>query len=95
MPASEPPSLDTLTTRPCPLARSKQQLFRAVFEELEGELTAEIAAAPDRRRAWSPGWVASWMSPTTRGRTDRPLTDAAAVLGWQTWRQIEARHGLA
>jgi AcrR family transcriptional regulator len=37
----------------------KQELFRAVFEKLEGEVTAEIAAAiavaPTGRRAWSSG----------------------------------------
>lgn len=76
----------------------KQQLFRAVFEELEGEVTAEIAAAiaaaPDR----SAGMVLAlgrFLDVCQRPEVTRiALTDAPAVLGWRTWREIEARHGL-
>jgi AcrR family transcriptional regulator len=76
----------------------KQALFRVVFEALEGEITDEIRAAADEH---SVGWVSVTAALTTfLDVCQRPevvqiaLTDAPAVLGWQTWREIEARHGL-
>jgi AcrR family transcriptional regulator len=76
----------------------KPELFRAVLEELESEMTAEIAAAiaaaPDR----TPGMVVGlgrFLDVCQRPDVTRiALTDAPTVLGWQTWREIEARHGL-
>ena len=76
--------------------RDKHGLFEAVFIELEGELGAEIRAA----------MTASATDPvvdaldTFLTACERPevvqigLTDAPAVLGWQTWRRIEQEHGL-
>jgi AcrR family transcriptional regulator len=76
----------------------KQALFRVVFEALEGEITDEIRAAADEH---SVGWVSVTAALTTfLDVCQRPevvqiaLTDAPAVLGWQTWREIEAMHGL-
>jgi AcrR family transcriptional regulator len=76
----------------------KQQLFRAVFEELEGEVTAEIAAAiaaaPDQSTGMVLG-LSRFMDVCQRPEVAQiALTDAPAVLGWRTWREIEARHGL-
>jgi AcrR family transcriptional regulator len=76
----------------------KQQLFCAVFEELEDEVTAEIAAAiaaaPDRPTGMVLG-LGRFLDVCQRPEvTQIALTDAPAVLGWQTWRAIEARHGL-
>ena len=76
----------------------KQGLFRAVFEELEGEVTAEIAAAiaaaPDRPTGIVLG-LGRFLDVCQRPEVVQiALTDAPAVLGWQTWRQIEAEHGL-
>ena len=76
----------------------KQGLFRAVFEELEGEVTAEIAAAtaaaPDRPTGMLLG-LGRFLDVCQRPEVVQiALTDAPAVLGWQTWRQIEAEHGL-
>jgi AcrR family transcriptional regulator len=76
----------------------KQQLFCAVFEELEGEVTAEIAAAiaaaPDRPTGMVLG-LGRFLDVCQRPEVAQiALTDAPAVLGWQTWRAIEARHGL-
>jgi AcrR family transcriptional regulator len=76
----------------------KHDLFQAVFEQVEQEITDEIAqviaGAPDSATA----------NPIALGRfldlCERPdvlriaLTDAPAVLGWSAWREIEARHGL-
>jgi AcrR family transcriptional regulator len=76
----------------------KRQLFRAVFEQLEGEVTAEIAtaitAAPDRTTGMVAG-LGRFLDVCQRPEVAQiALTDAPAVLGWQTWRAIEARHGL-
>jgi AcrR family transcriptional regulator len=76
----------------------KQGLFRAVFEELEREVTAEIAAAiaaaPDQSAAMVVG-LGRFLDVCQRPEVARiALTDAPAVLGWQTWREIQARHGL-
>lgn len=76
----------------------KQELFRVVFEELEREVTAEIAAAiataPDRSAGMVAG-LSRFLDVCQRPEVTRiALTDAPAVLGWRTWREIEARHGL-
>ena len=72
----------------------KQQLFRAVLEELEGEVPAEVAAAPDRPTGMVVG-LGRFLDVCQRPEVARvALTDAPAVLGWQAWREVEARHGL-
>ena len=76
----------------------KQQLFRAVFEELEAEVTAEIAAAitaaPDRTAGMVAG-LGRFLDVCRRPEVAQiALIDAPAVLGWRTWREVEARHGL-
>jgi AcrR family transcriptional regulator len=75
----------------------KQGLFRAVFEEVDGELTAEVrevmAAAPDRYSGLI-GGLRRFLDLCERPEVLQiALTDAPAVLGWQTWREISARHG--
>lgn len=76
----------------------KQNLFRAVVEELEKELTAEVAAAfeqaPDPVTGMATAldvFLNACLRPEIRQIS---LTDAPAVLGWTTWREIEAEHGL-
>jgi AcrR family transcriptional regulator len=76
----------------------KQQLFAAVLEELEAEVTAEVAAAitaaPDRLAGMVAG-LGRFLDVCQRPEVAQiALTDAPAVLGWQTWREVEARHGL-
>lgn len=79
----------------------KRDLFLAVFLELEAELNAEIAAAAagvpdpaDLGAAMTAG-LDAFLSACERSDVLRiGLTDAPAVLGWRTWRQIEAEHGL-
>ena len=76
----------------------KQGLFRAVVEELERELTADVeaafAVAPDTLT----GMVAAldvFLTACLRDEVRQiSLTDAPAVLGWATWREIEAEYGL-
>jgi AcrR family transcriptional regulator len=76
----------------------KQELFCAVFEQLEGEMTTEIAATIDAAPDRSTGMVVGlnhFLDVCQRPEvTQIALIDAPAVLGWQTWREIEARHGL-
>ena len=76
----------------------KQALFRDVFEQLEAEMNTEIAdvfaAAPDHLAAMAAG-VTRFLDICQRPEVLRiALTDAPAVLGWSTWREIEAQHGL-
>jgi AcrR family transcriptional regulator len=77
---------------------NKRDLFRAMFEELEGGLTDEIAAAiqaaGDPASSVGVG-IASFLDICERPEVVRlALTEAPAVLGWEEWRSIEARHGL-
>jgi len=76
----------------------KQGLFRAVVEQLEEEITAEIAAtARDATDPVAAGMAAlsRFLEVCQRDEVVRiSLTDAPAVLGWQAWREIESRHGL-
>ncbi len=76
----------------------KQGLFRAVLEQLESEITAEIAAVVRTEAdSWSTGIAALTRFLDLCVRPDIvqiSLTDAPAVLGWQAWREMEARHGL-
>ncbi|ALG06014.1 TetR/AcrR family transcriptional regulator [Kibdelosporangium phytohabitans] len=78
--------------------KDKQGLFRAVFEQIETELSDEIDAA-----IATADDTATRMAISLRTFLDvceRPevlriaLLDAPTVLGWDTWREIESEHGL-
>lgn len=76
----------------------KQGLFRAVVEDLEREVTAEVAAAlegaPDPLTGMATAldvFLTACLRPEVRQVS---LTDAPAVLGWTVWREIEAEYGL-
>lgn len=76
----------------------KQGLFRAVLEEVEQEVTEQVAAAfgedADPMAAMA---VALDVFLTACLREDVrqiSLTDAPAVLGWGAWREMEAEYGL-
>ncbi|WP_143047161.1 TetR/AcrR family transcriptional regulator [Amycolatopsis xylanica] len=76
----------------------KQGLFRAVFEEVEREVTAEVDAAMAGAPDLASGMVialGAFLDACGREEVRRiSLTDAPAVLGWTEWRAIEAEHGL-
>ncbi|PXY31064.1 TetR/AcrR family transcriptional regulator [Prauserella muralis] len=76
----------------------KQGLFRAVVEQLEAEIMAEIVAVTETADdPWTGGLAAldRFLDVCRRDEVVRiALTDAPAVLGWQAWREIEARYGL-
>jgi AcrR family transcriptional regulator len=76
----------------------KQGLFAALYEEVQREVAAEILAAaaaqPDTWTALRAGcytFLAACVDPTVR-RVEQH--DAPAVLGWEHWREVDARHGL-
>jgi AcrR family transcriptional regulator len=76
----------------------KQGLFRAVVEELEREITADVDAAFGRAPDPVSGMAAAlnvFLDACLRDEVRQiSLTDAPSVLGWATWREIEAEHGL-
>jgi AcrR family transcriptional regulator len=76
----------------------KAGLFRAVFEQLEVEMTAELTramAAVDDMASRMVVGLGAFLDICQRPEVLRiGLTDAPAVLGWEVWRSIEAEHGL-
>jgi AcrR family transcriptional regulator len=79
--------------------RDKEQLFEAVFEQVEAETTQRIAegalaAASDPIAALSAG-AHAFLAVCAEPEIERIiLLDAPAVLGWERWREIGFRHGL-
>ncbi|HZQ26202.1 MAG TPA: helix-turn-helix domain-containing protein [Acidimicrobiales bacterium] len=78
----------------------KQELFVAVVEELHAEVGARVAGAAmaagggdprEQLRVGCQAYLDAAMDPAVRRIL---LLDAPAVLGWEAWREIEARHGL-
>jgi AcrR family transcriptional regulator len=77
---------------------NKQALFRAVYERMEAELRDELAARLDTVEdplvalVTSIGW---FLDICERPEVRRiGLVEAPAVLGWQTWREIESAYAL-
>jgi AcrR family transcriptional regulator len=77
--------------------RGKEDLFRAVYEELERELVEQIAAragtAADPFEALKAGhraFLDACEDPAIQRIT---LLDAPSVLGWEQWREIGMRYG--
>ena len=77
----------------------KRDLFRAVHEELEQELVAsigeEIAGIDDPWELAVTG-VRAFLDACAGDSAMRQiaLIDAPAVLGWEEWREVDARYGL-
>jgi AcrR family transcriptional regulator len=76
----------------------KRDLFRAVFQRVEGGLMERIGA---RMKAASDPWelmlngMRSFLDACEEPEVKQvALTDAPSVLGWQEWREIDNRHGL-
>ncbi|MBV9934077.1 MAG: TetR/AcrR family transcriptional regulator [Actinobacteria bacterium] len=77
----------------------KQELFLAVVEELEAELGGRIMeaatqAAGDPMEELVLGCRAFLDAATDVAFRRIVLLDAPAVLGWQAWRELDARFGL-
>jgi AcrR family transcriptional regulator len=76
----------------------KRDLFRAVFEQLEGELAERFAtealSRPDPWEAMLAG-IDMYLEISADPAAHRiGLIDAPAVLGWEVWREIGARYSL-
>ena len=77
----------------------KKDLFRAVHEQIEGEVMAAIgvemaAAEADPYSLLVVGTRAYLDVCTDPAITRVTLVDAPSVLGWEEWREIDMRHGL-
>ena len=77
--------------------RNKQDLFRAVVEDLQEELMQRLLAAAaaeadpwQRLRAGMHAFLDACREPAIRRIV---LLDAPSVLGWAAWREIDARYG--
>jgi len=78
----------------------KTELFAAVFEAVEAEITQRIAAATDGSAITDPIELmrlgaATWLAACTEPEIQRiVLVEAPAVLGYERWREVSLRHGL-
>lgn len=79
--------------------RDKKDLFKAVCEQMHGELaqaiefaTADVADDREGLRLGSLAWMAAVGE---QGRCRVLLIDAPAVLGEAQWEALDARHGYA
>src|SRR4030081_1466565 len=75
----------------------KEELFAAVYEEVEADLVAEIGqvatVATDPLDALHKG-AAMFLEACRRPEVQRiTLIDAPSVLGWERWREIGLRYG--
>jgi AcrR family transcriptional regulator len=81
--------------------RDKEDLFEAVFEQVEAETTARVGAGAldggtpadplEALRRGARQFLAECAAPEVERIV---LLDAPAVLGWERWRAIGLRHGL-
>jgi AcrR family transcriptional regulator len=78
----------------------KQDLFEAVYEQIEAELAERIAAGALEANAASPleamrAGAEMFLAACTEPEAQRiVLLDGPSVLGWDRWREIAAEHGL-
>jgi len=76
----------------------KEELFRAVFEEMEREVAERVTVAAAVGRDPHEQLVrgcAAFLDLATDPAVQRiVLLDAPSVLGWQAWREVDAIYGL-
>lgn len=74
----------------------KRGLFRAVFEQLEDEIVNSLGRLiGEGSDDLVPRALTAFLDICEQAEVRQiALTDAPAVLGWETWRAIEAEHGL-
>jgi AcrR family transcriptional regulator len=75
---------------------TKEALFEAVFEQVSVELVADLdrisRAEKDPLAAMAAG-TQGYFAACSKGATGQIiLRDGPAVLGWERWREIDARH---
>jgi len=77
----------------------KEELFAAVFEQVEGEVTDRMAArlladGSDPARLMHDG-IDAWLAVCAEPEVHRiVLIEAPAALGWERWREIGQRYGV-
>ena len=76
---------------------AKDELFRAVFEQLEGEVTKHVADEAltstdplEQLRRGTRAYLDACIDPAVQRVV---LLDGPSVLGWETWQEIEQRYG--
>ena len=76
---------------------AKDELFRAVFEQLEGEVTRHVAQEAltsddplEQLRRGTRAYLDACIDPAVQRVV---LLDGPSVLGWETWQEIEQRYG--
>ncbi len=79
--------------------RDKEELFQAVFEEAERGLVETVRTAADSAQTdpWQGFLVGcqAFLDACLEPAIQRiVLLDAPSVLGWETWRRIDAEYGL-
>jgi AcrR family transcriptional regulator len=76
--------------------KTKEALFEAVFDEVSRDLVAEVDRAArsenDALAAMAAGTQAYFAACATDATGQIILRDGPAVLGWERWREIDARH---
>lgn len=76
----------------------KQALFQAVFEAVEQDLLARATTTPSATNTWDQlvaglqGFLTAALEPEVQQII---LIDGPAVLGWNAWRELEGRYGIA
>jgi AcrR family transcriptional regulator len=80
--------------------RDKEDLFEATFEQVETEVTQRLMLASARGAAGGDQWqgllagVRAFLEECRDPEVQQiVLLDAPSVLGWQRWREIEAKYG--
>jgi len=79
--------------------RSKEDLFRAVYEDLERQLAEKVSAAAtagqggpwERMRIGCEAFLDACLEPAVHRIV---LVEAPSVLGWEKWREIDQQYGL-
>ena len=75
----------------------KEELFAAVFEQIEVELAGRIGGllVGDTPRAQLLAGIDAWLEACAEPEVHRiVLIEAPAALGWERWREIGQRYGL-
>ena len=78
--------------------KDKRDLFRAVYEQVEedlmGRVVASLVGTRDVWKMFTKGLAAFLDECLDPEVAKIALIDAPAVLGWEEWREIDARYGL-
>jgi AcrR family transcriptional regulator len=76
--------------------KTKEALFEVVFDEVSQDLVAEVERAArsenDALAAMAAGTQTYFAACATDATGQIILRDGPAVLGWERWREIDARH---